>query len=135
MSQILSPWEILTSSDKYPEREKSSECTTQVRINAADLAERVSKLLGALGITKVKVSSGYRTAQANIQAGGKERSAHMSGQAVDIEDISGDLGRLVMSRPDLLQLYDLYIESPHATPSWIHFQSRRTASGNRIFKP
>lgn len=135
MPQILAPWDILTSSEKHPDREKSPECVPGVRINAADLAERVSKLLGALNVTKCAVSSGFRTPGANKAANGAKQSAHMTGQAVDLEDKDGSLGRALTANPGLLDQFDLYIENPYYTAGWVHLQSRPTLSGRRIFTP
>lgn len=143
MPQLITPLDVLTSSGKYPSREQSDECVTGVRINAADLAERVSKLLGALGITSAKVSSGFRTKAANAAANGAKLSAHQTGQAVDLEDNDGTLGAAITSNIALLDTYDLYLENPYYTVKtvngvayrWVHLQSRRTPSGRRVFVP
>jgi hypothetical protein len=136
LSQLIAPIDILTSSGKYPDREASPECVAGVRINASDLAERVSKLLGSMGLPAPKISSGFRTKAANMALTNSAKdSAHMHGQAVDLEDPAGFLGRAILSRPDLLELFDLYLENPHFTHAWVHLQSRKTASGNRVFNP
>lgn len=135
MSQLITPHDVLSSSGKYPERLDSPECVIGVRINAADTAERVSKLLGALGISAVTVSSGFRTSSSNAATSGAKRSAHMSGEAVDLVDTDGSLGRLCLSRVDLLHLYDVYIENPQFTNGWLHIQKRAIPSGNRVFLP
>ena len=134
MPQTISPWDILTSSGKYPEREQSDECTTQVRTNAADLAERVSKLLDDLGRTAV-VTSGFRTIQANKYAKGAVQSAHCEGKAIDLEDNDGGLGRSILNHVGLLASCDLYMEHPLYTNGWVHLQSRATKSGRRVFVP
>lgn len=131
---MITPHDILSSSGKYPERLDDPECVLGVRINAADLAERVSKLLGALNLT-AKVSSGFRTQAANLAAHGAKNSAHLTGQAVDLEDKTGALSDAIMANPALLDRFDLYVENPHRTPQWLHIQIRKTASGNRCFNP
>jgi zinc D-Ala-D-Ala carboxypeptidase len=78
------------------------------------------------------VSSGARCLAVNLKAGGKTRSAHMDGLAVDF-----------VRTPELaafctvenLTKYGLYMEHLSATPTWIHLSSRPPKSGNRIFKP
>lgn len=134
MPQTIYPLEILTSSGRYPEREKDAECTTAVRVAAADLAERVSKLLDELGFVTT-VSSGFRTTAANKSANGAKRSAHQSGEAVDLWDPQGKIAQAVLADPSILEKYDLYMESPQHTNGWIHLSTRRTKSGNRIFLP
>lgn len=134
MSQTITPWEILTSDEQFLDREKSDECTPTVRANAADLAERCSKLFDAIGHIPA-VSSGFRTSSANAKAGGASRSAHCTGEACDFRDPDGYLGRAILGRLDLLEQFDLYLENPHYTPTWVHLQSRKTASGKRVFNP
>ena len=126
--------DVLTSHGKHPDREKSDECTTDVRVKAADLAERVSNLVDALGVLP-RISSGFRTQDANRKAGGSKASAHCLGQAVDIEDKDGKIAALINARPDLLATYDLYMENTNYTKGWLHFQTRPTLSGRRIFVP
>lgn len=134
MPQTISPWDILTTQEKHLEREQSPECTTEVRIHAADLAERVSRLCDRLGI-RPSITSGFRTASANSSAGGKVASAHMTGEAVDIADPKGEIGAAVLSDPGLLSEFDLYVEDPRFTKGWVHLQIRATKSGRRIFIP
>lgn len=134
MPQTLSPLDILTSGGKYPDREQSDECASQVRTNAADLAERVSRLLDHLGVSP-SISSGFRTSKANTKAGGSPHSAHLTGQAVDLDDPRGSLCHALTSNPDLLVQFDLYMENPFYTKTWTHLQSRPIASGRRIFTP
>ncbi len=126
--------DILNSGGKHPERELSDECTSEVRINAADLAERVSRLLDFLSRSAV-VSSGFRTRTSNKEVGGAPSSAHLTGQAVDLEDKTGSLKRAILHDAGLLGRFDLYMEHPDSTPTWCHLQSRKTASGSRIFRP
>jgi len=135
MPQLISPWDVLTSSDRHPEREKHPECTTQVRVNAADVAERASNLLTALGYTKARVTSGFRTSEANHAANGAKNSAHMLGMAVDIEDKDGKIDAAISANPGLLDTYDLYCENAYYTIGWCHLSIKPTASGRRIFTP
>lgn len=134
MPQTISPMDVLTSHGKYPGREKSDECSSEVRIKAADLAERVSRLVDHLGIKPI-ISSGFRTTEANRKAGGSRSSAHLSGEAVDLEDKDGSLDAAIDADPSVLDTYDLYREHPHYTPGWCHLSTRKTLSGRRTFVP
>lgn len=132
MPQSLTPLDVLTSGGKYPEREQSDECTSSVRIKAADLAERVSKLCDFVGHVPA-VSSGFRTSAVNAKVGGSSHSAHLTGEAVDLYDKDGSLARKVTGH--FLAQFDLYAEDPAATGGWLHLTTRRPPSGSRIFKP
>lgn len=132
MSQLISPWDILTSSGKYEDRIEDPSCVPGVRINAADLAERVSKLLGSIG-RNAPVSSGFRTPKANGAANGAKVSAHLTGQALDLVDHDGSLARAIT--PHLLEQFDLYMENPQYTKGWVHLSTRAPASRNRVFNP
>jgi len=134
MPQTISPWDILTSGGKYEDREKDPECTTEVRINVADLAERVSKLLDHLGI-RTTITSGFRTSAANKASNGAKVSAHCEGKAVDLEDQDGSLKRAILHDAGLLGRCDLYMEHPDSTPTWCHLSTRSPPSGSRIFRP
>lgn len=129
---MISAKDILDSSGKYPDREQSPECTDSVRKNAEILATKVSNLLAELGY-KTSVSSGFRTSAANTKAGGAKRSAHMRGQAVDLLDPSGSLGKVLMNRQDLLHKHDLYMEHPEHTRGWVHLDT--VPRKYRVFNP
>lgn len=62
-------------------------------------------------------------------------SKHLDGKAIDIADPKGELAVWIKEHQDLLADAGLYIEDPTETPGWIHFQTEKPASGNRIFKP
>jgi hypothetical protein len=130
----ITPWDVLTSSGRYEEREKSDECTTDVRIRVSDLADRVSKLMLHLGI-KATVSSGFRTLQSNKKANGAALSAHCTGEAVDLADPNNEIDDAIMRDPGILDQFDLYLESPQHTPGWSHLSTRRPRSGSRVFIP
>lgn len=131
-SNEITPWDILTTQDKYPEREKSNECTTEVRIKAADTAERVSRLLMHLDWEPI-LSSGFRTSEANRMAKGATNSPHMRGEAVDISDPDNKLDALITD--ELLERFNLYREHPSKTDRWTHLQICAPKSGKRSFYP
>lgn len=100
--------------------------------NANELLRRVNALMLEIGIIP-HLTSGYRPGHWNKQAGGSERSAHLTCEAIDLADTHGKIKPLITI--PLLEKYDLYMEDPAATKTWIHLQSRKTRSANRIFKP
>jgi zinc D-Ala-D-Ala carboxypeptidase len=57
--------------------------TGQERANVQRTAEMMEKVRTILGDRPVLISSGYRSPQVNKAVGGSEKSAHMSGLAVD----------------------------------------------------
>lgn len=100
--------------------------------NMAILLTVVNKLLEEFGEYR-KVNSGYRRPEDNRAAGGASKSAHLTCQAVDLEDKDGKLKAFLTEAK--LKEYGLYMEHPDATPIWAHVQTRSTKSGNRIFRP
>ena len=81
----------------------------------------------------LSISSGYRPGKYNQAAGGAKSSAHLTCEAVDIVDQTGDLADFLTE--DRLIAYGLYLENPARTPGWCHLQTRATKSGARIFNP
>lgn len=111
-----------------------------------ELFENLDKLLNA--VNKIReaygkpliVTSGYRPGHYNKSAKGAKRSAHMTCEAVDFRDSDGEFGKWCLANLKLLEECGLYMESPiytHEPPGkrWIHLQTRRPASGNRVFIP
>ena len=66
---------------------------------------------------------------------GASKSAHKTGQAVDIYDLGEHLDNWLDANPDALIKYDLYREEPSATINWCHLGIRKPLSGKRTFKP
>lgn len=106
---------------KYPNRLKDPEFTLEVMDNAQKLLDKVNAFLVEIGVKDVKVSSGFRPSAVNAATpGAAKKSAHLSGLAIDIEDPDGKLDELVVSKPDLLRKYGLFVEDPKSTPKWCH---------------
>ena len=66
---------------------------------------------------------------------GASKSAHKTGQAVDIYDLGERLDKWLDANPDALIKYDLYREAPASTINWCHLGTRKPLSGKRTFKP
>lgn len=117
---------------KYPPDEAT-------RRNAEELLKRLNVIAFEYGRAFGKapswtVSSGYRPPAVNQNVpGAARRSAHQTGEAVDILDRKQELSRWLQKNPRILEQAGLYMESPDYTPSWCHLQTRPTR--NRIFKP
>lgn len=117
--------DLLTASGKYPSREKHPEVTKEVLDNAAKLLEKVNAFLNELGVEEAKVSSGFRPSSVNASTpGAAKRSLHMQGRAIDLEDPSGELDKLISSRDDLKKKYGLWQESPAHTQNWAHIDDK-----------
>lgn len=115
----------------YPE-----EWTLELKTNAEDLVRRVNNLLRDLGVSDVKVSSGWRPLEINRKAGGAKRSLHMWGKAVDLADPDGSLAQKISDRYELLTQYGLWLEEPSVTKGWVHLDTGvRHLRAKRIFRP
>lgn len=134
MSEIITLDDLLTSSGKYPERKDSPECTEEVKTNAKELLSKLNQLLMEINIKECKVSSGFRTQAANdVTKNSAKKSKHMTGNAIDIQELDGSLKKLVTE--DLLEKHGLYCEHFDYTKTWIHFQDISPKSGRRFFIP
>ena len=128
--------DLLTSSGKYPDREKDASCTDDVKKNGQQLIDSVNALLKELNIDGVRVSSGFRTEAANIAAGGAKKSLHMTGKAIDLEDPKGEIDEAIKKCPEILDKFGLWLEDPGHTPGWAHLDiGSRSARKVRIFIP
>lgn len=129
--------DVITASGTYPERAKSPELTQEVLDNIDELLRRVNPLLERLGIKNAKVTSGFRPSGVNSKVGAT-KSAHVTGEALDILDDKGQSLAKSITRA-LLEEFDLYREDSDHTigkyTNWCHLSTRKTKSGKRIFIP
>jgi len=122
--------DIISSDGQHPDRVAQADSAVQ---NAATvLAARLNNLL-VLFNGRPKINSGYRTPAANKAVGGAKRSAHLEGRAVDFHDPDGKLKKWCLAHLKDLETSGIWMESPDATPTWCHLQSRPV--GQRVFKP
>ncbi len=147
----LQDW--ITSSNNYPERANSPELTDIVKSNAQTLCDKVNAFLNDLGWTEmVKLTSGFRTSEVNANTPHAAKHSGHEGQpqgvadneagglAMDIwDDHSQTLYNKVISRPDLLRKYHLFVEDGNHTKgntNWCHIDYRwRPDRASRIFIP
>lgn len=140
--------DYLTASGSYLEREKHEELTSELLKNSEKLLTRVNQLLTDLGITSVKVSSGFRPSDANAAtAGAAKKSLHTQCLAIDLLDdknqtIANKINSLENSAKDgFLKKYGLWLEHPESTKgkytNWCHLDLSTSRSDRRVrvFKP
>lgn len=130
--------DYITASSRYPDRLDSEELTPDVKDAALGLLGRVNRLLDELMVKEVDVTSGFRPSSVNAGVGGATKSAHMTGEAIDLmDDEDQSLAKSITK--ELLEKYDLYREDYDYTKgkytNWVHLQTRPTKSGRRIFRP
>ena len=103
--------------------------------------KNMNKMLYAINVIRwhygepMIVNSGYRSKSYNSKIGGSPNSAHTTCEAIDIRDTDGKLWQWLLDNFWLVEELDLYLEDRDWTPTWVHIQTRRTNSGNRIFVP
>ncbi len=137
--EILTFDAVATSSGRYPERVRSPEFTPEIEGNINKLLPPVNAMLRNLGVSRVEVTSGFRTSASNSSTpNAAKKSNHMLGLAVDIlDDENQTLGKKITL--ELLEKYNLYMEDLSATigknTNWVHLQVVKTKSGRRVFKP
>ena len=132
---MISLQDYLTASDKYPER--ALNVAPELIANAERLLSVVNEFLAELGVSNCKVSSGYRPAAVNAKVPGAARkSLHMTCLAIDIQDLNGELDKLVQAHPELLIKYSLWLEHPDNTVGWCHLDlGTRSDRPVRVFRP
>jgi hypothetical protein len=114
-------------------REKEFPLSSELEANLSLLLQRVNKLR-LLWAKPMIVTSGYRPGRYNKAAGGAEKSAHLTCQAVDISDPKGEIGLWLFNNIQILKDCGLWMEHPGDTPTWCHLQTVPPKSGVRIFR-
>lgn len=112
-------------------------------INAGVFLNKVNPLLAAFDAQRGShfaaiVNSGYRTKAINACIpNAAPSSKHMTGNAVDIRDVGGELKAWLTTDKGkgTLNVCGLFMEHPSATPTWCHLQDIAPNSGNLIFYP
>ena len=132
---VISLNDYLTASDKYPER--ALNVAPELIANAERLLSVVNEFLAELGVENCRVSSGYRPAAVNAKIpNAAKKSLHMTCLAIDIQDLNGELDKLVQAGPELLIKYSLWLEHPDNTVGWCHLDlGIRLDRPVRVFRP
>lgn len=129
-----------STKEYYMGRDKThkAELTSEVEANVAKFIPVINKFFEELGHTSpAYVSSGWRPGSINSGVkGAAKRSLHTLGLAIDIRDPDGKLYDLVVSRPDLLRKYGLWVEHGEFSKGWLHLDmGTRVDRPSRVFKP
>lgn len=126
---------MITLKDYFKEQEPHEGIT----IKADELITKVNRLMvyfhKDVPDFVVQVTSGYRSPAYNKKIGGKVKSLHMAGQAVDIYDPRKRLAKWCVANQARLEEQGLWAEDPRATRNWMHLQSVPPSSGNRFYIP
>lgn len=128
---------------------ESPDWTPKVQANAEILILKVQELLAYAKAAGIKFPinpvtgsiisgtslGGFRPQNCEV---GAKRSAHKTGEAVDIYDPSKKFGEWCLKNQEFgqaLQLSGLYAEHPAAISGWVHLTTRAPRSGKRVFYP
>jgi len=111
-------------SDK--ELECSCGCGYSVRPEFKKLLNEIREAYGQ----PISLSSAARCKRHNQSIGGAKRSAHVDGVAADLVRTP----ELLKFIQDNLERFNIWMEHPSATKTWIHIDSRLRVGG-RVFYP
>lgn len=122
------------SMDEYlMSRIRIENLTSDQLLNMNTLVPKVNELLEHFGEYRL-VTSGYRSIEDQKRINPKSmNSAHLSCQAVDLEDKDGKLNSWLKNNIAVLVELELYCEERQGP--WQHIQCRPVKSGKRFFIP
>jgi uncharacterized protein YcbK (DUF882 family) len=133
---------IITSDMRHPDRFNSA--SSEVLNNATLLAEKLNLLLSEIEYDgPLLIVSGYRPPEVNAKVGGAKRSAHMTGEAVDLlDDKYQSLYHAIYAEGngELLRKHGLFMENGAYTKgqntNWVHIDMKpRKDRKDRTFIP
>lgn len=125
---------MITVEEVLMRREEEFPLTKTLLVNLATTMAAINYIRGVYG-KPLALSSGYRPDYYNKQAGGATKSPHLTCEAVDVLDSGGEFTKWCLDNLTELAKAGLYMEDPKYTVGWVHLQTRRPASGNRVFIP
>ncbi len=106
-------------------REKEYPLNAGQLVNLIKLQEMINNVENLYGFP-LKISSGYRPGRFNVAAGGSKASAHLTCEAVDIQDTKGVFKAWCLKNIQVLTKMGVFMEDPTKTPTWCHLQTRKT---------
>lgn len=114
-------------------RAKLEDLSPELLGNTNTLVPRVNELLSHFGEYRA-CTSGYRSPKDQARINPKAtHSAHLSCEAIDLQDKDGELKKFCVNNIKLLEEIGLWMEIGSSTPNWCHLQIRPTK--RRIFIP
>lgn len=130
---------MITLTEFLMGRDKEFPLTLAQALNAAVTLASVNYLRGRYG-KPLSVSSGYRPGRFNKLANGAKNSTHLTCEAIDVSDPFGEFAKWCLDNLKELEKAGVYMENPEKTKTndkggWVHLQTRRTRSGQRVFNP
>ncbi len=140
MKNILTVYDWLTSSGRYPWRANHKEVTPELLDKAADYIAKLNAVIRDLHIKSPKFSSGFRPSEVNKKTANASKTSHHMGKdprgvAGDLEDFDGKIDFEFLMNIEVLEKHGLYLEDPKHTEGWCHTQNVPPKSGKRIFIP
>ena len=136
---MLTEYNYLTASGKYPERENHKELTIELKANMNGFIPTINAFLTEIGLSDVEeVSSGFRPTDVNNKIpNAAKNSLHSRCLAVDFADPQGKIAKKCKENPTLLKNYGLFLENPAYTKGWCHLDKSPTRSDrpSRMFNP
>lgn len=116
------------------------EWTPQIQENAEELVKQINSLFTEIELLSRKkitlnITSGWRPVKYSKEIGTSTRSAHTTGQAIDLADLSNKKYNIIGSHLELIKIRGLYMEDSRWAKSWLHLQTRPVKSGSTIFIP
>jgi hypothetical protein len=133
---------MITIGDYWMGRNEThfEEFTEQIQCNGVATVSVINKLLERAsfdGVNHSGVASGWRPASVNhATSNSAAHSKHIDALACDIRDDSGrTLSRWCLRNLAVLEEFDLYMEDPQWTPTWVHLSPIPPKSGHRVYIP
>lgn len=123
---------MITREEILQGRDKEYPLSPTLEYNLGQLFHAINCVRRTFGKPMV-VSSGYRPGKYNVAAHGAPSSAHLTCEAIDIADPSGEVDAWCLAHLPLLETLGLWLESPDHTPGWCHLDIRPRAV--RVFIP
>lgn len=113
-----------------------SELTDEMRASALVTVMKANELMSRFGEHR-ELRSGWRPQAVNDSTPNAARhSTHITCQGIDIDDEDRRFQEWCFENKGArLVPLDLYMESPVATPSWVHLQIVPPGSGMRVYFP
>jgi hypothetical protein len=122
---------------------KNAIVTAEQAANLAILCDKVNQFCAAYGHYPI-ITSGLRSMADHLAIYAKKGitdlskipmgSSHLKGCAVDLYDPDGSFKQWVLKNLEIAEQLGLYFEDFASTINWLHIQTIRPNSGNRIFK-